>query len=88
MVIAPALPPHPSDLAALFAQTENPAPLPPVEGSLPGTPPEPLFMEHCSAQQSCPGGGSVSCTGHTSCLVYSDAVVCDGDVQLPMHGIA
>ena len=40
-------------------------------------------MTHCSAQQSCPApfGGSdtpVSCTGHTSCLVGSYYVTCDG----------
>ena len=57
--------------------------LPEVKGNLPGSPPEPLFMTHCSAQQSCPAPGGnpdtpISCTGHTSCIVGSYYVTCDG----------
>lgn len=40
--------------------------------------PEPLWLEHCNATQSCPSGGQVSCQGHSSCTVGSDWVTCDG----------
>lgn len=40
--------------------------------------PEPLWLNHCTAQQWCPDGSQVSCQGHSSCLVGSASVTCDG----------
>jgi len=45
---------------------------------LPGSAPEPVKLTHCNAQQSCPDGCFISCTGHTSCTVTATSVTCDG----------
>ena len=42
--------------------------------------PDPLPMNHCSAQQTCPSGCYISCTGHTSCTVQATSVTCDSVV--------
>ena len=47
------------------------------EISLPARTPEPIPMT-CSAQLQCPSGGTVSCTGQSSCTVQSQWVTCDG----------
>lgn len=44
------------------------------------TGPEPLFLNHCNAQQTCPNGCAISCTGHVSCTVQTTSVTCDGVV--------
>ena len=38
----------------------------------------PALAGSCSATQQCSGGGSVSCTGSSTCSVGSDFVECDG----------
>ena len=50
-----------------------------AEASLPEQMPEPISLTSCSAQLNCPNGGSVSCTGQTSCTVHSVYVSCDGN---------
>jgi hypothetical protein len=47
--------------------------------ALPAGIPEPVPMS-CTAQQSCPSGGTVSCVGNTTCTVQSTSVTCDGVV--------
>lgn len=60
---------------ALFQTFEAAVPL--TEGL---TVPEPLFLNHCNAQQTCPNQCPISCTGHVSCTVQTTSVTCDGVV--------
>ena len=46
-----------------------------------GAPPEPLWMNHCNATQSCSDGSQVSCEGHVECTVQTASVTCDGVVH-------
>lgn len=52
---------------------------PAADAGLPEQIPEPISLTACSAQRNCPNGGSVSCTGQTSCTVHSNYVTCDGN---------
>lgn len=52
-----------------------------AEANTPGATPEPIWLNHCTAQQNCPSGGQVSCQGHSSCQVGSYWVSCDGVVH-------
>jgi hypothetical protein len=45
-----------------------------------GVTPEPLWMDHCNATQTCSDGSQVSCQGHLSCTVQSTSVTCDNVV--------
>jgi hypothetical protein len=47
---------------------------------LPPLQPEPVFLSSCTAEQTCPNGSQISCTGNSTCNVYGFEVSCDGQV--------
>lgn len=67
-----------ADLAAVECAAPAAALEPAATAGLDSGRPEPLWLTHCNATQSCPNGSQVSCQGHSSCLVGSASVTCDG----------
>jgi hypothetical protein len=48
--------------------------------SFPLLQPDPLLLTGCTAEQTCPNGSQISCTGTNTCNVYGFEVSCDGQI--------
>lgn len=69
----PATDPVAPTTAAEVATAALETPLPPLQ-------PAPAFLSGCSAEQTCPNGSQIRCTGSSTCNVYGFEVACDGQV--------